>query len=101
MLWAGDLAKGESHLCLRQGKGEEDYSDETAAGIQVPGAVSLKEVVNFAEVILCLILRPHVLKQIEEGLRHDEVQRPVEAGRETDTLTAEPERINLHRLRQS
>ena len=37
----GELAKDESHLCLRQSEGEEDYSDETAAGIQVPGTISL------------------------------------------------------------
>ena len=30
----------ESHLCLRQSKGEEDYSNETATGIKIPGPVS-------------------------------------------------------------
>lgn len=44
------------------------------------------------------ILIPHVLNQVEECLGHNQIQSPVEARRETDTLASEPERINLYRL---
>ena len=65
-------------LRLRQGEGEEDDGDEAAAGVEIP--------------------RPELesLQEVEEGLGYREVEGPVEAGGETDSLTSEPERIDLN-----
>ena len=66
-------------LGLRQAEGEEDDGHEAADGVEVPGS------------------ELEGLEEVEEGLRHGEVEGPVEAGGDTDSLTPEPERVYLER----
>ena len=65
------------YLCFWKSKGEEEYGNQAAHRIQIPGAVF------------------EILDKVEKCLRYNEVESPVEACGDAYTLTSEPQGINL------
>ena len=66
-----------SDLSFRERKCEEEYGNKAAYRIQIPSSIF------------------EILDEVEKCLRYNEVEGPVEAGRNAHTLTSEPQRINL------